>query len=103
MNRHSELCRDCFNETRLLDAQVRIEVVPGQKRVVLADLKPGRIVKVDKRWGVLLPGGDGGRRRSVDFWDGGRESVSNIAIVEAAPAKRLLVGGIEEEAEEIAA
>lgn len=97
----SDLCRDCFNETRLDDATTLV-MVPGETRVVLADVAPGRIVRVGSRWGVAMrttrP-----KRRLVDFWDGGREWVSDVVIVEVAPGTRVLVGGVEEQPEEIAA
>lgn len=100
--RESALCRDCFNETRL-DAETRIENIPGERRVVLADVAVGRIVRHAGRWGVVVQGGSKSRSRLVDFWDGGREYVSDIAIVEVAPGQRVLVGGVEEAPEEIAA
>lgn len=97
----SDLCRDCFNETRLDDATTLV-TVPGEARVVLADVAPGRIVRVGHRWGVAMRTTES-KRRLIDFWDGGREFVSDISIVEVAPGTRVLVGGVEEQDEEIAA
>lgn len=101
MSRTSELCRDCSNETRF-NLELRIETIPGQSRVVLADVEVGRIVRIGKRVGVVCRGGRG-RWRVVDFWWEGRERVELTTIVATLPAKRLFLDGIEETPEEIAA
>lgn len=100
-SRHAELCRECHAETRALAPTV-LEPVPGKKRVVLADVAAGRIVLVDGRWGVAMRA-TLSRKRLVDFWDGGREWVSDVAIVDVAPGTRVLLAGEVEEPEEITA
>lgn len=98
----SALCRMCADDLRFV-AEVRLEKEPGQARVVLADVEPGRIVRVGNRWGVLTLGARRQGQLMVDFWDGGPELVPNITVVATAPRTRVFVGGVEEEPEEIAA
>ena len=57
------------------------------KRVILADVEVGTIVRLRGEWGVVCKAGRGSvktprRKRVVDFWWGGREYVSDIAVVE---------------------
>lgn len=100
--KRSQLCRDCHSEEREL-APTTLERVPGSPSEVLADVPPGRIVRYQGRWGVVVRGAYRDGYKVVDFWDAGREHVKDIAIVAVAPALRVFVGGVEEEDEEIAA
>lgn len=52
---------------------------------ILADVPAGAIVRFQDRWGVVCIGNNNvnlRNKRIVDFWDGGRELVSNIAVVD---------------------
>lgn len=95
----SELCRDCRNETRL-DAEITLVPVPGSPREKLADVAIGR---VKHRWGVVMRSGRRPKFVRVDFWDGGPEHVADTTIVAVAPSSQVLVGGVAEQPEEIAA
>lgn len=99
MSRAATLCKPCHGETRAF-AETTLRKIPGQRRAILAAVPVGRIVKCDGRWGVVVGGYE---RRLVDFWDGGREYVSAKAVVTVAPSLSILVGGVEEAPEEIAA
>ena len=46
------------------------------KRVILADVPNGAIVRIAERWGVKCVGS------IVDFWDGGREAIPAWTVVE---------------------
>jgi hypothetical protein len=56
--------------------------------MVLGDFPDNSIVNIDGRWGVLCINYDrlGVRRyRTVDFWEGGRESVPDDVLAEGLP------------------
>jgi len=46
------------------------------RKIVLADVPYGRVVRFAGRWGVVCRGG------VIDFWDGGRERVKPWSVVE---------------------
>lgn len=50
------------------------------RRLILANVPPGRCVLYEGRWGVTC--GKNSVRRVVDFWDGGREYVPVWKVVE---------------------
>ena len=55
------------------------------KRVILADVPIGGIVRVDGQWGVVcITGGsfDTRRWKVVDFWGEGRQRVSTTKVVD---------------------
>lgn len=57
------------------------------KRLILADVPNGSVVRVGNRWGVLSKGTVLYGHRVVDFWDGGREwvrSTTPVAVQEKA-------------------
>jgi len=57
------------------------------KRLVLADVPTGAIVRVDGEWGVVCMGRPHApwARRIVDFWSVGRQPVPKWAVVEMLP------------------
>lgn len=51
------------------------------KKIVLADVAIGTVVRIDGNWGVVCSS-DKGSHRIVDFWDGGRRYVQRSLVVD---------------------
>lgn len=89
---HAVLCRECRNDSRIGVPELR--KIKARRRVILAGLGFGRVVRYQGRWAVVEHGPDfnkAGKTRTLHFWDGPPEVVDALVIVDAAAYTEVVV------------